>query len=266
MWTQRGDLAIRVAELDGRQFSSGSDGDLDPDVVHFIRIVSPANRPRTVSDHALPEAMSASTADALMDSCRLLRRLTARFPASVVGPLARDQFWIATGRPRCVPPRASTLDRAHFVEMTATAEIAASTNPFGVGIFTSTGLGDSAGMWWCYLRSEGSSLTPVPWKVWSLQTRQDVKVLEITTAGEWVDFVSTHALERGRLLYPDWRLAADKWDAIHMTLRAIAATQGMWLSAGERVVAAPFWDVESTLWLRWAFTAVEPVREVGARW
>ena len=66
------------------------------------------------------------------------------------------------------------------------------------------------------------------------------------------------------MLYPDWARVADRWDGIHMNVGAIAATQGICFSEGSNLVAPPYWDIESTLWLRWVFGAVELVEEVGS--
>jgi hypothetical protein len=112
-------------------------------------------------------------------------------------------------------------------------------------------------MWWSYLEMHrGSTLFPHPWRVWAVRAAPDAKVLEIASASEWVDFVSADASSTDGLLYPDWNAVAGHWHAIHMTVAAIAATQGIRFSLGRRVVAPPYWDVESTLWLRWVFTEI----------
>ena len=65
-------------------------------------------------------------------------------------------------------------------------------------------------------------------------------------------------------LYPDWRSASRDYDAVHMTLQAIVATQGIYLRAGVRIVAPPSWDIESTLWLRWCFRGPELVDVIAS--
>ncbi len=64
------------------------------------------------------------------------------------------------------------------------------------------------------------------------------------------------------VLYPDWKQVADDWDGVHMAARAVAATQGICFEAGEQRLAAPYWSVESTLWLRWSFDGVEHVATI----
>jgi hypothetical protein len=254
-------LAKRVSQLDSRPIYADLHGDLDPDLAHFIRTIEAITPPGSVSEQ-LPTA-SASPADEIVGDCRLVHRLIEKAPEIAAGPLVRtDQYWIATGRPAHLPAPAAKLDRARFVDAATTTGVPASTKPFDLGLYTSTGVLGTFGMWWCLLQlNKGSTLFPLPWKVWSVRASQDANVLEITTAAEWVDFVSSHPMYRNGSLYPDWRLVGDRWDGIHMTVRAIAATQGICFTVDTDVVAPPYWGVESTLWLSWAFTAVEPLQE-----
>ncbi|MGH3993459.1 MAG: hypothetical protein ACRDSN_13480, partial [Pseudonocardiaceae bacterium] len=149
----------------------------------------------------------------------------------------------------------------------------ATAKPFGAGLFTSTGVLGGHGMWRTYLdRNRWSTLHPLPWHTWRLTPRPDAVVHEISSAAQWVDFVRSYPLRRGALVYPDWPSAARDLDAVHVTLRAIAAIQGLRFPAGEfpadefpadgAAVAASYWDVESTFWLRWSFTAAELVEQV----
>ena len=59
------------------------------------------------------------------------------------------------------------------------------------------------------------------------------------------------------LLYPDWKAVARHCDGVHVTLRAVGATQGICFRLSDGVVAPPYWDVETTFWLRWVFEHVE---------
>jgi hypothetical protein len=254
-------LAERVSHLDSRPIYADLHGNFDPDLAHFIRTIEAITPPGS-SREQLPVA-AANVADEIISNCRLVQRLIEKSPEISVGPIVRtEQYWIATGRPAHLPPSVPTLDRAHFVEPARTTDMLTSTKPFDLGLYTSTGVLGTLGMWWCALQlNEGSSLFPLPWNVWSIQASEDSNVLEITTAAEWVDFVSTYPIYRNGWLYPDWRIVAHGWDGIHMTVRTIAASQGICFSAGTQIVAPPYWDVESTLWLRWAFAAVEPLQE-----
>ncbi len=113
-------------------------------------------------------------------------------------------------------------------------------------------------MWREYLRLNwGSTLHPLPWHTWRVEPRSDIVVHEIAGAAQWVDLALAHPLRKDQLIYPDWRSVARECDAVHMTLRAITATQGLYFPTRRGIVAAPYWDVESTFWLRWCFDSVE---------
>lgn len=245
-------LAERILRLDAR--FQGEEDDLDRDVCHFVGTISIA-----APTGSLPTPIAADRADEIVNQSSLLERLQERAPAVTVGPVPRTQYWIATGRPSWVPSRAYRIDREHFVDARSLAHTPASTKPFGVGLYTSSPLLGAPGMWWLYLVESQDMLFPRPWQVWSLVVDHHADVLEITTAEEWVRMVSEHPLQRGGLLYPDWKSVSRQWAGIHMTLRAIASTQGISFLVGNRVAAPLYWDVESTLWLEWAFADVSRV-------
>jgi hypothetical protein len=181
-----------------------------------------------------------------------------------VPPLRRgEQRWVSTGRPVHLAGRVSQLEQAHFVEAVPMGDVPVSTKPFDLGLYTSTAFSDTHGMWWILLQlNRGSSLFPYPWTIWSLDVAANAKVLEITTATEWVEFVSAASILRDGLLYPNWKLVARRWDAIRMTVAAVAATQGIPFLHRRQICAPPYWGVESTLWLRWVFSEVELIEVV----
>lgn len=256
-----GVLHERRAALDAGLTSADLSSTVDAELARFIAIsssITPPGDPRIRGPRISP-----STADELMRESEFLRRLGHRSPVLVDGPLGLStQFWVATGRPAHVPRRKEVLDRSHFIEATHSSNDLANTKPFFLGLYTSTGVFGSFGMWWCYLeQNRGSTIHPFPWRVWSLEIDPSARIREIATATDWVAFVAAHSVRRDGLLYPDWRLAAADCDGVHMTLRAIATTQGLAFSAGDDVVAPPYWDVESTLWLRWSFASTEAVHE-----
>jgi hypothetical protein len=144
------------------------------------------------------------------------------------------------------------LKREHFVA--AGPGTSVSTKPFSVGLFSSTGIGGTYGMWHLYLEATQSSLFPQPWYVWRVRPRDDAQVLEISSATAWAEFVLAYPLQRDGLLCPDWNAAANVYDGVHVTLQAIIAMQGLSPRSGLGLLAPTFWDVESTLWLRWVFS------------
>jgi hypothetical protein len=247
-------LSDRVSDLDASPIYADLHGDLDPDLAHFIRTISAITPPG--NDAQAPPPVAAHSADEILATSKLLERLRERAPEVAVGPLSRrEQYWIATGRPAHLPPRQGPLDPKQFVEVTADTSVPPSTKPFEVGLYTSTAVFGTFGMWWCFLElNRESTLFPHPWTIWALEAASDTAVLEIASATEWVDFVSAEPLASEGVLYPDWKAVAARWHGIHMGATAVAATQGIRFSADGHVVAPPYWDVESTLWLHWSFT------------
>lgn len=232
---------------------------VNPDIARFVRILA-ATTPGNAGEGLTP--VPARAADEIMSSSMLLERLLRAVPEITVGPLLHaEQYWLSTGRHLRRGAAASALDRTYLVELSELDSILPSTKPFGIGLYTSTGIFGSFGMWWAYMQLHaGSTLFPPPWTIWSVEPVHDANVLEITTASEWVDFVLSHPDRMGGLLYPNWKSAEERWDGIHMTARAIAATQGIRLSADNNDAIAPhYWDVESTFWLRWRFARAERI-------
>ena len=256
------ELARRVAQLDAEpgNFQGGSSAD----IAHFITVMEQVTSDGTVRDVRTLPVVSPADADALVGGSRLLARLMDAVPEIVAGPLCvGSQYWVGTGKPSFVPKGESTLQESHFISASDAAHIEVSTKPFGVGLFTSTGVLGTYGMWRMYLDlNRGSTLHPLPWYTWAVEPHAHAVVHEIASASQWVEFVVSHPRQERGLLFPDWRSAAQHRDAIHMTLRAVAATQGLYFPTRQGIVAAPHWDMESTLWLRWRFHSVRLVEMV----
>jgi hypothetical protein len=234
------------------------------DLAHFIKIMSRVTYTSITHDVNVLPCVSAADADALMNNGRLLNRLTDAVPEIAMGPLRLDsQYWIATGVPSDRPKAELTLSESHFVAVSDATPVEVSTKPFYVGLFTATGVLGTYGMWRRFLDAGSeASLHPLPWWTWAVEPHDNVVVQELASAAQWVDFVLSHPLRKDGLLFPDWHSVARRCDGVHMTLRAIAATQGLYFPTEQGIVAAPHWDVESTLWLRWCFGLVRLVEEV----
>jgi len=97
-----------------------------------------------------------------------------------------------------------------------------------------------------------------------MRVDDDIRVAEIVSATEWVEFVETYPRVDGDLLYPDWEKSANEFDAVHFTLPAIAAAQGYYFHTYRGIVPPVFWDVETTFWLRWCFTGSHLVDTVAS--
>jgi hypothetical protein len=185
-------------------------------------------------------------------------------PEIVTGPLRLNlQYWVGAREPSGRPKRELTPGESHFIGVSDATPVETSTKPFYVGLFTATGVLGTYGMWRTYLDlNEYSSLHPRPWHTWAVELHPNVAVQEIASASQWVEFVLSHPRREGELLFPDWNSVARQCDGVHMTLRAIAATQGLYFPTEQGFIAAPYWDVESTFWLRWCFDSVKLVETV----
>jgi hypothetical protein len=220
-----------------------------PAITAFIRVLS------MVTAEVDGKPLRPHLADTIVANSRLLGALAATIPDIVDGPASADaQCWVATGKPPHLPPGIATPSADHFSDPRSLGALVA-TKPFGLGLFTSTAIGGTPGMWWAYLQDHGGPGSPFlpPWQVWSLPLARNATIYEVTGARRWAELVASHPIRRDGLVFPDWLRISAAYDAVHMTARAVVATQGLRLRSSAGVVAAPFWDVESTLWLRWCF-------------
>jgi len=263
------ELERRVAELDGDPLDddpasppglSGRQATIR-DARNFIRALDEVT---STGDHATTEIVSSAHADAIVARSLLIRRLGSAEPALVTDGIdGCPQFWVSTGKPPWVPRREPVLSPEHFVAATH-LDRTDNANPFGIGLYTSSGFQGTQGMWRLYLDlGNYSSNFPRPWHVWRADVSAAARVRNVTTAAEWEDLVLRHpAVHDDGLIYPDWPAIAADWDAVHMTIRAIAAIQGVRFRTSRGFLAPSYWDVETTFWLRWAFREVESVAVV----
>jgi hypothetical protein len=215
--------------------------------------------PQAVID---PEA-----ADAIVARGRLLRAIGELEPGITLGPLqAERQRWTRTGTfGDPTPAEAGPPDRDQFLLPQCRADDGGEVKPFGFGLYTSTVTAAGSDMWEMYLEAyRGSTLYPEPWHTWDLELDQgSLSVAEIVSARSWVDFVCA-AWSRGRGgVVPDWAAAAERYDAVHVTLPAVAAAQGFRFATPHGSIAPVFWDVECTFWLRWRFAGARQVATGG---
>ncbi|UNO38366.1 hypothetical protein [Streptomyces sp. MST-110588] len=247
-------LRRRLAQLDAAADpTTGTDAGLR----HFTSVMTGWTEPEVTALAGGPAILAPSEveeADEMADGCLLLGRLARDHRCLVRGPLDRmRQHWIGTSPHELVPHRRPALDRERFTAPGADPG-PPSTKPFHQGLYTSTARRDGPGMWRMYLE-RGTSLHPRPWQTWELPvTDPAADVLDIGGASDWAAFVVRYPLVRGDDVYPDWAQAARDFAGVHMTLRAIVAAQGFRIPVAGGLAAAPYWDLESVLWLRWCFS------------
>ncbi|HUH16082.1 MAG TPA: hypothetical protein VML35_09385 [Gaiellaceae bacterium] len=235
-----------MAALDAEPEPADVHGGIDTDLAHAIRVLASIT---AGSQGERMGALAADEADEALQRSELLRRLEARAPSLVRGPLdRREQLWVSAGSK--APPAAAAVVPPGDTDR-ATAK------PLRGGLFTSTAELGTWGMWWCYLElHRGSTLFPPPWTAWRLDVAPDARVREVASAADWAALLADVGRGSGGVLRPDWTAAAAEWDGVHVTLRAVAATQGFAVAVRAGAAAPAYWDVESTLWLRWRFGGV----------
>ncbi len=255
-------LARRVAKLDkcASVDAYGVESYVDRVALpHFISVIRRATAPFMKIEAGRAAAISPTVADCMVKASRLLQCITSVAPSLTVGPLRRNcQRWTVCGPAQCREPSAG-----RYIPPSATQKVAI--KPRGVGLYTSSASVGGVAMWRRYLEGQqDAGLFPLPWQTWELRPEGDLKVLEVTNASAWVSFVNEHCLLCDGFAYPDWAAAAQKFDAIHITLPAIVALQGFCLPAMQGVIPPAFWDVETTFWLRWCFTSTHLMENVDA--
>lgn len=259
------ELKRRVAELDAEPYYKEEPRNTSNDLSRFISVmqrITSSGSPMGGYDFS---CTSARDADVIQKNCSLLDRLEIALPEITTEPLRLNyQFWVAIGEPSELQKKDLTLTESHFIGISDAPLIKASTKPFYVGLFTSTGVVGTYGMWRIYNKHYDYRISPPPppLRTWSVEPYNNVVVREITSAVDWVEFILSNPRHENGLLYPDWKLIARQCDAIHMTLRAIVAIQGLYFKTEQGLIAPTYWDVESTFWFRWCFKAVKLVETV----
>lgn len=243
-------LRKRLTELDSPPVPVDTSA-ANPRLEHFISVMTFYTNTEMAAESSGAAVLAPDTADDITRTCQLLKHTAQDEKSLVEGPLHRDrQRWIGTSAP---------LNRSHFVDAAETPAHPPSTKPFNQGLYTSTVAQRGGSMWQMYLSPYyGSDLYPLPWHIWQLTPEENAPVFEITSATDWTDFTTRYARPHNDIIYPDWAKAAQDFSGVHMTLRAIAATQGFQFLTTQGITAAPYWDVESTLWLHWCFTPPDP--------
>lgn len=267
-------LRRRIAELDsqpgiskswGAGTASSGEQHQAALIAHFVGVMNSWTDARMETEVRLRAMLEAARADALAANSRLLTEIGRFAPALVAGPVdIASQLWVTTGQSAWNGSAPS--ERSFVVPCQQGRD---TTQPHGFGLWTSTASVGGASMWRVYLepwRHVGG--IPVPWYTWALRVKVGVKVIEINSATQWADLVCAYPRACAGSIYPDWVAIADEFDGVHMTLPAIVAAQGFYLKTRRGLVAPTFWDVESTVWLKWQFSGaklLEELRTVRAR-
>ncbi len=255
----------RIARLDEPSLGPALDG-IPPVVARFVEVMGKITDTQLTAaaerQPVNPPLMNPKIADEIVQASECISAIASLDSSLVLGPVSHTrQWWVSTSAHTGgeKPTQDSFLKPRHPRLLGR-----ATTKPFDFCLYTSTALSNGTSMWLAYLREYGvPGLFPRPWQAWHVRPARDVTVKEITSASDWANFVLQHPLRRGQLVYPDWRRARAAFDGVHITARAVAAAQGWHLRLGETVFAPAFWDVETTLWLKWRFGTTPAYRVVG---
>lgn len=200
-------------------------------------------------------------ADDAVGESRLLREIGERRPDLATGPVdLASQRWSCSARKGLAPSRERFLPPS-------SRDAPATPPPLAFGFYTSTATGPNSSMWTTYMTMYRGLTFPEPWRTWEVAgDPANVRVAELTSARGWVELVERYPKLSGEIATPDWSALAADFDGVHVTITAVAASQGFRCESAVGPVAAPFWDVEQTLWLRWPFTCVREIEvpPVGA--
>lgn len=261
-------LRERVAKLNSGPLWVASSADLDPPgrIQHFSSVMEYYYHTVMETEQGAQAVLPAAEADELIRDCRFLDEVIETEPQLAIGPLdLHRQQWVGarpelgesgqqiSGQQEREAPEILTPHPSRFIGPGQLPAGAPRVKPWKLGLYTSTVTSTGRGMWQSQL---DSGLYSFPWHSWELIPEADVRVLEITTARDWVELFDRFPRCEQGILYPDWNKVSKDFDAVHLTMRAIIATQGFCFPAEEGITAAAYWDVESTLWLKWCFASV----------
>lgn len=122
------------------------------------------------------------------------------------------------------------------------------------GFWTSSYLGIESGSNWIeFCRSDMPSWIEKDW--WVVTPEPTARLLQIETLNDLKAIMSVYKSAHDSLfgdMWPDWFAISQDYDGVHLT------EEGQW----ETRLSVPNlygWDCESTLWLRWVFTADDPI-------
>lgn len=129
-------------------------------------------------------------------------------------------------------------------------------------LWTSTSVGTCPGSWILYLRW-GEDRRPPPYHPWRLEVAPTAHVYEVHEPQAWHSLCMAFPLYGpDNLIMPDWRKVAQVWDGVHLSVGGLLTTEQLYWHTQQGWTHLFGWSVESTVWLRWAFTRVERLPDI----
>lgn len=135
------------------------------------------------------------------------------------------------------------------------------------GLFTCPGSARWPGLWHIYVPVK--SVFDAPYVAWRLHTPPDARVLELKSAVDYCELVLRFPAKSISGLTVNWNEASTFFDAIAIGPLALAAADCVGFTYRGEEIAASFWGVPTTLWLKWEFVGTVPEklslgRELGS--
>ena len=253
-------LEERVADLDAFLDRSWSSREPKALIDHFVKVMAQYTGAYMSEVGGGRPVVRPERADDAVSESRLLMEIGERRPDLATGPVdLANQRWTSTARKSLVPSRERFL-------APSSQDALATPPPLAFGFYTSTATGPSSSMWTTYMTMYHGLTFPEPWRTWEVTADPaTVRVAELTSARAWVELVERYPKLSGEIATPDWSALAADFDGVHVTVTAVAASHGFRCESAVGPVAAPFWDVEQTLWLRWPFTCIREIEAPHVR-
>lgn len=206
--------------------------------------------------------VSAAAADNMVASSELVNALSEANPW-LTGAAAADvvQYWITYSGHVDERRKPSVLGPERFRPVSRLTDADLVRRPLPGGLFTSSAMPGQTSMWKLFISvhlslDEDANIWRRPWVTWWLRPRANARVMQVTSAADWVQLISDVPVRRpDGLLAANWRSLSARFDAVHLHLRAVAAIDGFRFTCGESATAPAYFGVESTLWLNWMFDA-----------
>lgn len=252
------ELERRVAVLDAA-LRDAAHARLPELAAAFVRVMSAVSFRGTPDGDV--ERATAERADEVASRSLMLARLLELAPWMTAGPNSDEceQVWIATQRPEWQSPARSIPTRDDFVTP-STLPNDLTKRPLAFGLYTSSANTEYRGMWDTFVRQNTTdALWRRPWITWRLGIAGTPRIYNITTARDWVALVERYPYMDEKWVHADWSKIGENYAGVHISPSAVFAVEGLAVSSQYGDIAPTYWDVESTIWLRWCFESIVSV-------
>ena len=98
-----------------------------------------------------------------------------------------------------------------------------------------------------------------------MEVSPDARIFEVDGPSAWHRLCTRYPAqgENGQLV-PNWPEVAREWDAVHLTLGGLLASEQVRVEMSPGSSEHCGWDAEQTVWLRWCFTSLTRLPDLSA--